>query len=188
MYERSSQKYKKTIKIIHPGELYASGNDELIGTVLGSCVAVCLFDEGKGIAGMNHFMLPGRISSRDVFSDVSARYGITAINTLIGEMERLGVEKKDLVAKIFGGGHVLASAGDIATIPADNIRIAHIMMEMEDIPIVKSDVGEHFTRKLLMDTKNGRVYLKKTVKDDVFQSIEKRDSEFAKRRFHRGNN
>ena len=83
MYLRHSSKYGKGIKIIHPGEYYVSSRDEIIGTLLGSCVSVCLIDLVSGISGLNHFMLPGRITSSNIFTDRSARYGVTAINELI---------------------------------------------------------------------------------------------------------
>ncbi len=187
MYVRHSSKYNKPVKIIHPGEYYVTGANELIGTLLGSCVAVCIHDMETHISGMNHYMLPGRISSSDIFSDRSARYGITAINELVMALEKAGVNRKTCVAKIFGGGHVLETETTSATIPMDNIRLARVMMEMEDIPITVSDVGHNYTRKLLMDARNGRVYLKKTTRDDIYETVLAREKDFARRKFHYGN-
>ena len=186
MYIRNSSRYEKPIKIIHPGEYYVSTEDELIGTLLGSCVALCLVDTVNGVAGMNHFMLPGRISNSDIFADRSARYGITAINQLVHGVHEAGAERKYLKAKIFGGGHVLDVAGSTETIPMDNIRVARVMMEMEDIEILSSEVGAHYTRKLLLDVKSGRVYLKKTSRQEVIDTIVKEEKEFMKRRYHVG--
>jgi chemotaxis protein CheD len=185
LYIRHSYKFDKEIKIIHPGEFYVSSKDELIGTLLGSCISVCLFDRVKKISGMNHFMLPGRISLNDIFKDKSARYGITAINQLLSAMFNIGADKSSLEAKIFGGGHVLESNNTI-TIPSDNIKLARVMMEFEDIPIEKSDVGMTFTRKLLMDVVTGKVYMKRTSRKEVIEDVEKRDTEFAKRSFSGG--
>lgn len=184
MYLRHSEKYGKAIKIIHPGELYVSDQDEIIGTLLGSCIAVCLLDRDAGVAGMNHFMLPGKIANQDIFSDRSARYGITAINELMHAMEKLGARRQNLVAKVFGGGHVLEGKHyESTTIPADNIRLARVMLEIEDVPITTSDVGENYTRKLLMEVKSGKVYLKKTTRKDVFDKIVLRELEYAHRSF-----
>ncbi len=183
MYVRHSLKFGKEITIIHPGEYYVSEDDEFIGTLLGSCVAVCLFDEEKSIAGMNHFMLPGKISGNDIFSDRSARYGITAINKLIESMKQNGASGKDLAAKIFGGGHVMSAGGESVTIPDENVKLARVMMEIEDIPIKDQDVGGNFTRKLLMDVKTGKVYLKKTDKTEILKTVNERDRQFAKRSF-----
>jgi chemotaxis protein CheD len=183
MYIRHSGKFQKTIRIIHPGEFYVSDEDEIIGTLLGSCIAVCLYDTHHNISGMNHFMLPGRISSSDIFADKSAKYGITAINSLIERIKKIGGVKKNLVAKIFGGGHVMHTEDDTATIPSDNIKLARIMMEIEDIPIIQSDVGEKYTRKLLMEVMTGKVFLKKTTREDVLSTVSKRDTTFARKRF-----
>ena len=182
MYIRHSNKFNKEIKIIHPGEFYISENDELIGTLLGSCVSLCLFDREKKMSGMNHFMLPGRISATDIFKDKSARYGITAINQLLSAMMSRGATKETLEAKIFGGGHVLETHHHV-TIPSDNIKLAKVMMEFEDIHIEKSDVGENYTRKLLMDVRTGKVFLKRTTRQEVYETVERRDEEFAKRSF-----
>lgn len=186
MYLKHSAKYGKSIKIIHPGEFYVSSNDEIIGTLLGSCVSVCLIDLKNGISGMNHFMLPGRITSTNIFADRSARYGVTAINELIKSLEKAGARRNNFIAKVFGGGHVLESEVKESTIPSDNIRLAMVMLEMDDIPVMASDVGENFTRKLLLDVKTGKVFLKKTTRKDVFDQITQKEIEYAQRSFVNG--
>ncbi len=183
MHIRNSSRFEKPIKIIYPGELYVSRDDEIIGTLLGSCVSVCLIDAQRSISGMNHFMLPGKISRHDIFKDRMARYGITAIKNLMQEMERFGSKKSDWVAKVFGGGKILVIEGDKNTIPEDNIRIARILLELEDIPIVKSDVGGIFTRKLLMEVKSGKVFLKKTSRNDIVEKVVHTEEEYLKRGF-----
>lgn len=89
-----------------PGEYFASGEDLVIVTVLGSCVSVCLRDPLNGIAGMNHFMLPERGLGGDPASP-SARYGSHAMELLINRMLALGASRERLQAKVFGGGSVL---------------------------------------------------------------------------------
>jgi chemotaxis protein CheD len=183
MHIRHSHKYEKEIKVIHPGEFYVSSEDEIIGTLLGSCVALCLTDLKSGIAGMNHYMLPGRISSVDIFQDKTARYGITAINMLLSTMIKNGAVKENIEAKIFGGGHVLDTNGSNAEIPNDNIKLARIMMEFEDILVTHSDVGSNYTRKLLLNVKSGKVYLKKSTREEVYNTIFSEERKFAKRTF-----
>lgn len=183
MHIRNITRFNKPVKIIYPGELYASRDDELIGTLLGSCVSVCLIDIENGIGGMNHFMLPGKISRHDIFKDRMARYGITAIYNLMREMERLGSSRKNWQAKIFGGGKILQNTSDKNTIPDDNVRVARILLEIEDIPIVKSDVGGEFTRKLLLEIKTGKVFLKKTTRDDVSYKVLQEEQEYLARSF-----
>ncbi len=180
MYIRNSHKYGKPIKIIHPGEYYISDGDEIIGTLLGSCVAVCLHEPVRCVSGMNHFMLPGRISGTDITKDPSAKYGITAINKLLQSLENTGADRARMVAKIFGGGQVLDGLIAGTTIPADNIRLARVMMEMEDIQIEEIDVGGIFTRKILMDVRTGGVYLKKSSRKDVMREVGEMDVNYAR--------
>ncbi|MBN1495944.1 MAG: chemotaxis protein CheD [Spirochaetes bacterium] len=160
MHVPHRRKFDKPVTIIQPGEYHVSDRDEMIGTLLGSCVAVCLHDPVRRVSGMNHFMLPGRIVKNDVFSAGSARYGISAITELLGMMEKRGAARRDMVAKIFGGGHVIYTALDSSTIPMDNVRLARTLLEIEDIPIVEMEVGGDSARKILMDVKSGKVFMK----------------------------
>ena len=49
------------------GEYYVTHCEEMITTVLGSCISVCIRDKAIHIGGMNHFMLPeeNRLSGDD---------------------------------------------------------------------------------------------------------------------------
>ena len=164
MHVNSRHKLGKKLNIIYPGEYYITGDDEYIGTLLGSCVSICLHDPENKIGGMNHFMLPGRISDTDIFNDSNARYGITAINTLVSEVIVKGASRKYLTAKIFGGGNimkVLNTKTRSSMIPADNVRVAKLFMEIEDIPIAAIDVCSYYTRKIIFAVDTGKVYLRK---------------------------
>ncbi|HON79575.1 MAG TPA: chemotaxis protein CheD [Spirochaetota bacterium] len=172
MYISSTVRYGKPLTIINAGEYHVSTGDEIIGTLLGSCVAVCLYDPEKGISGMNHFMLPGRIATNDPLNSPSAKYGIIAIENLIEAMVEKGARRSNLVAKVFGGGSVMNTEKKTTTIPFDNVRIAKAILEIEDIPIVKVDTGASFTRKLLMDARSGKVFLRKSTSSDVYTTLE----------------
>ena len=168
-------RFNKNITIIQPGEFHASADDDMIGTLLGSCVSVCFHDPVRHMSGMNHFLLPGRIVKADIFMDRSARYGISAINELLALMEKIGASRKDLIAKVFGGGHVIVNTFESNTIPFDNIRLARVMLEIEDIPIVEMAVGGSYARKILMDVKTGKVFLKNIIHREVVEKIDEHD-------------
>ena len=91
------------VKVL-PGEYFVSGENIVIMTVLGSCIAACLWDSRARVGGMNHFMLPESDST-----DVSGRYGSYAMELLINEMLKLGARRETMQAKIFGGGQVMAN-------------------------------------------------------------------------------
>ncbi len=163
MYIRHEARFGKNLVTINAGELYVSSEDEVIGTVLGSCVAVCLYDSKKLISGMNHFMLPGRVCKADLFADNSAKYGIVAIRELVESMEKKGARRESISAKVFGGGRVIDIDDTGSGISQDNVRLARAILEIEDISITHVDHGGNYMRKLFMDVTSGKVFLKKTI-------------------------
>lgn len=88
-----------------------------------------------------------------------------------------------MTASIYGGGHILENEMDMFTVPVENIRLAKVLLELEDIPIVDIDVGHNYTRKLYMEVRNGRIYLEKSTREDFIKKIALRDREFANNRF-----
>ena len=138
---------------IYPGKLSASKIPYHYATILGSCVAICLWDPVKHIGGMNHYMLPYWNGE----GLASPKYGNIAIEKLIRKLLYLGSKKKDIKAKIFGGASVIASTHDLYNIGERNIQIAEEMLEAENIKIIAKSVGGHLGRKILMDTSNFQI-------------------------------
>jgi len=157
---RYSQKFGRDMIIIYPGE-YHVGTFEIIATVLGSCISVCIKDRKTDIAGMNHFMLPGDVRAEDIFTSPSAKYGMFAMELLINEMVKCGGKKEAFEAKIFGGGHVLNFRKTDGNVPESNIEFVRAFLHMEQIPILKQDVGGYSGRKILFFTDTSKVLLKR---------------------------
>lgn len=168
MYEHRITGFSQDVTVIHPGEYLSTADDIIIATVLGSCVAVALRDEKAGVGGLNHFMLPGSSSERlapkgpEAFASDSAKYGMYAMELLINDMLKMGCKRERLVAKVFGGGAVLAlAAGSHNSVPKSNIDFAFKFLEAEGIPILASDVGGTSARKVLFFARDGKVLLKR---------------------------
>lgn len=157
MYTHFNYSFQKEIVTIHPGEYYVSSEDIYISTVLGSCISVALHDPQLKIGGLNHYMLPGTFKGFNT-ADKSGRYGVYAMELLINEMLKKGARRKNLRAKVFGGGNVLNSANKVGS---NNARFALQFLETEQIPIDAQDVESDIARKVLFDPITGRVYLKK---------------------------
>ena len=167
MYKRFHAQLKRPMIIIQPGEYYVTQKDEIIATVLGSCISVCLKDEKNDIAGMNHFMLPGDFRMEDVFSSQSARYGMYAMEMVLGDLIKMGGDRSNLTAKVFGGGHVLHAVNPNSNnVPSSNIQFIKAFLSMEGIPILKSDLGGRHGRKVLYLPRLGKVFVKALVSDD----------------------
>src|SRR5438270_8866832 len=85
-----------------PGQLHASRTPAQISTILGSCVAICLWDKSSKTGGMNHFLLPGSQDNQGDKESLS-RFGDVSTRALLEKLMALGCRRRDLVAKIFGG-------------------------------------------------------------------------------------
>lgn len=146
------------IKIL-PGEYYVTCQDKLVVTVLGSCVAACVYDTLRGIGGINHFMLPFDVDASDLI-DSSIRYGSHALEVLLNHLYKLGAHKEDLQAKIFGGGDVLAAA-DSHVIGERNAEFLLSYLEAEKIPVVSQSLLGSWPLKIYFFPASGRVLVKK---------------------------
>lgn len=149
---------KKRI-FIHIGGLYCSKEAVIIETILGSCVAVCLYDAEARIGGMNHILLPGRADLQHF--DAVARYGINAMELLINKMVTTGAHRSRLVAKAFGGAHVLPSIMPGLGPGDKNIEFVMNFLAMEAIPLRSYNMGGHVTRRIYFHTDTGDVFLKR---------------------------
>ncbi len=143
---------------IHIGGLHVSHEPVVLDTVLGSCIAACLYDSVAGVGGMNHFMLP---EGADPDNPLSARYGVHAMELLISELMKIGGQRRRFQAKIFGGGHVLRIRESLNGVPQSNINFIRDFLSVEQIPIVKEDLGGYHPRRVLFYTHTSRVFLKR---------------------------
>jgi chemotaxis protein CheD len=156
-----SKKYNKTVNMLRVGEYYASKNGEILLTVLGSCIATCIYDHEKKIGGMNHFLLPGMIHPDEIMASEVGRYGMYAMELLVGELIKYGAKRENLAAKIFGGGNVLEFRKSDEDVTGSNIRFAKKFLELEGIPLQKEDLGGYNGRKILFFTDTAKVLLKR---------------------------
>jgi chemotaxis protein CheD len=150
---------KRAVINIHIGDYYASKEPEIIRTVLGSCVAVCLIEPEQQIGGMNHILLPGKPDLR-LFND-SARYGINAMELLINKILNLGGKRHLLIAKAFGGGHIIPTISRENGVGGRNIKFVIDFLKNERIKIVGHDLGGRESRKIYFYTDTGEVFLKR---------------------------
>ena len=147
---------------ILPGEYYVTNNNELVTTVLGSCVSACIRDRVFGIGGMNHFMLPlsegkGWGGASD-FTSTATRFGNYAMEHMINDILKHGGHKKQLEAKIFGGGRMMDAQTDIGR---TNIDFVCSYLKTEGIPVLAQDVGDIYPRKVIYFPESGKVRVKK---------------------------
>jgi chemotaxis protein CheD len=175
MIKNNTSKFGKPLYILYPGDYFATLDDCVLGTVVGSCVAVCLYDTERGIGGMGHFIVPGAIGTEGIIVDEIARSGITSMEFLLGEIVKLGGDRRYLRAKIFGAGY-LGGKGKMKNIADGNIRFIYEYFTLEKIIVDRSDLGEDFRRRIYFSPKDGVVYrqiLKNNEDSSEFVKLEK---------------
>lgn len=164
--------------VLHPGDHYATKDDELISTLLGSCVAACLYDPVAHVAGMNHFLLANRRYAKNMPLNITdaGRYGVHAMELLINDMYRLGASKNRIRAKVFGGGAVFETiAKDNFLCVGDvNGRFIREFLKTEGIPTEAEDLGGSQGRVIRFRTDTYAVY-RKYIVSAATEKLEKKE-------------
>ncbi len=143
------------VKYLKQGELAVVAGDYKVFTLLGSCVAVVLWDEGTKIGGVNHFMLP-TWQNKGV-PDV--RYGDIAITELHDKIILAGAVKRRLIAKVFGGASLLNLDMAGFNVGQRNVEVARSILSDLNVRIVEEITGGRNGMKILFDVQTGHVKL-----------------------------
>lgn len=156
-----SKEIERQARTIHPGA-WAIEPERPLATLLGSCVAVCLFDPQVRVGGLNHFMLPSirRSHHDDVDTLLSGSF---AMESLLNALLQRGARKERLQAKAFGGGTIINTSGSTMNIGVRNATFAKEWLAREDIPLVASDFLGPWSRKVLFLPNTGDAYCRRMV-------------------------
>jgi chemotaxis protein CheD len=136
-----------------PGQLFASAERVQVTTILGSCVAVCLFDNEAQVGGVNHFLLP-------YGAPPSPRFAEHAVPQLMDRVLALGARRERLRAKLFGGACVLEALRSSSALGARNVDAARERLAAEGIPVVAEDTGGDLGRKLIFEIQTGSAWIR----------------------------
>jgi len=149
---------------ILPGEYYVTAEDEIIVTVLGSCVSACIRDKVFQIGGMNHFMLPvttvdfsTKIREKGGWSEAT-RFGSYAMEMLINDILKHGGRRQNLEIKIFGGGKIISNMTNVGE---KNVGFVEEYVRNENLALVSEDTGDIYPRKVVYHPSTGKVKVKR---------------------------
>lgn len=161
-----------------PGQFYVTQEtDEVIVTILGSCVAACIRDPLAGIGGMNHFMLPeGGARSWNGESE-SARFGNFAMEKLINELLKAGCSRASLEVKVFGGANVIQSRTAVGTGNSDFVLD---YLKAEGLRCSVQDLGGYFPRRIHYYPMTGRV-VRRFLNNSSATEVASDESAYARR-------
>jgi chemotaxis protein CheD len=159
---------RNAVKLL-PGEYFVSEDDIVLSTVLGSCIAACMWDRNARVGGMNHFMLPGDPARAGTDADpigLAGRYGVFAMEQLINELIKRGARKANLEAKLFGGGAVLRNFTAL-NVGERNAEFVLNFLRTEGIRIASKDLLDVFARRVAFFPVNGRALCRKLPQADA---------------------
>lgn len=140
--------------LLYQGDLFSSLDPCTISTVLGSCIAICLFDERLKAGGMNHFVTPMLPAG----CERCGRYGDVATFQLVQQMERLGAQRADLRAKVFGGAvPPWVKTSSPFAVGTANADAARAYLGRLRIPILAERTGGETGMRISLDTWSGAV-------------------------------
>ena len=172
-----------TVTVIS-GDYQIATRDTVLTTLLGSCVAACLYDPLQHLIGMNHFLLCGRHRDHKLplLMTDAGRYGVHAMELLINDMIENGARKRNLRAKVFGGATVLQSVGvtnQKRSVGELNAEFVREFLQQEKIPIVSEDLGGTLGRVIYFSGDDFTVYRRRIPRSNLREIIE-RDMELLR--------
>jgi len=138
---------------LKPGELCVCDRPTRVSTILGSCVAVTIFNQRLRVGAICHALLPKNPKGHDAL-----RYVDSAISSMFQKLEAMGVSKNEMEVKLLGGAHVLERNGTTQSVGQKNIETALEIMKQENLNLAVSDVGGRMGRKIHFYTHTGRVF------------------------------
>lgn len=169
--------------ILYPGDYFATEEDCVLGTVTGSCVAVCLYDSVRRIGGMGHFIVPGAMGTEGIYRDQIASHGVTSMEYITGEIVKLGGDRKYLRAKIFGASYLQDYESKIHGVSLGTMRFMHEYFTLEKIPVEVDDLGGNARRKLYFIPTTGRVFRKVLRHNEGTSEFIRLECEYIQRSF-----
>lgn len=144
--------FKNIDVFLEPGELYVTGRPCVVKTILGSCVAICLYDRKAHVGGINHYVLPTPAPN----DPPSGRYGTCSIERLVEKMLRCGASKMRLRAGVFGGARPLGGENG-PQVGAANRAIGIELLKRYTIPVMREETGGTLGRRVFFNIATGQV-------------------------------
>lgn len=145
------------------GEAKASDDAQIeLTTVLGSCVATCLFDPVARVGGMNHFLLAEPVRQTDDM-EFDEHYGLFLMELLVNEVVKIGALKRRLKARLYCGANINSALLMIGT---SNANFAREFLRREGIEKSFEDLEGRHARRVHFRPSSGLVRCRQAIGDD----------------------
>ena len=141
-------------KFLQSGQYYIATSPMILETLVGSCVAVCIYNRKNGSAAMNHFLLgrPERANNGDI-----GTFGTTSTEYIISRLLKEDPVVSHYRAQVFGGAAVLKNLQKTSDIGADNLAGAMEVLKRYHIRTQVSQTGGNRGRRICFDTDTNEI-------------------------------
>ena len=143
--------------VLNVGNIYFGQGNEVIETLLGSCVAVTFWHPQTQVGGMCHFLLASRKSTLHTRKEPNTRYGDEALNMMLKHLQHLGEPLQDYVIQVFGGGRIFSIESQLRPIGFSNSEFALQFLHEKKLGIAHKDINGNGYRYIRLDLNNGHV-------------------------------
>jgi len=142
-------------KFLKPGEFYAGCEPVIAETLVGSCVAVCLYNYKGGFGAMNHFLMDRPKNPAD--ADIGW-YGVTSTRHMIDMVLEIDSALTHYRAGVFGGAAVLDIADANSGVGAANVKMALEVLRSAHIQVARQEVGGTRGRRIRFNMHTGEIH------------------------------
>lgn len=144
--------------IVHVSDAKVSNDpgDILTTYSLGSCIAVCLYDQAACAGGMLHYQLPSSSIEPQRAKQKPFMFADTGMKLLIDKLVSMGAKKKRMSVKIAGGATMEAGPDGFNIGKRNHLAIRKILWQ-NGMFIDAEDVGGSSPRNMYMNLADGTV-------------------------------
>ncbi|MBN8221412.1 MAG: chemotaxis protein CheD [Spirochaetes bacterium] len=146
---------------LQPEEFYWGDGETRIKTLLGSCIAICMWHPTLKIGGMSHSLLPSRGDKRPKEGFAEARYVDEAVELFVAEVRRSGTQPGQYRVKIFGGANVLPSIQAEHAIGPRNYEMSKKALLRHGFSVFSEHTGGSGARNIILDLWSGETWMRK---------------------------
>jgi len=145
----------KIMQYVNTGEVSFGGIETILNSgAIGSCVVITAFDQVKKFGAMAHVMLPGTAPVKNQLH--ATRYAVNAIDEMLSQLKKLGIEKENIEICLVGGANVLKREND--TIGKDNLDSVEKLLREKQLEIKAKAIGGFERRTVTFDIGEGCIY------------------------------
>ncbi len=178
MYKHTKIADKTKRVTVQQGSFIVSNTSIVLTTLLGSCVAACLYDPVNRIIGMNHFLLANQRYPKNepLCVTEAGRYGVHAMELVINGMLQHGAERRHIRAKAFGGGSFNEPADkpdNFFCVGEVNSRFVLEFLRNDGIPLMAADLGGDRARIIHFSSDDFSVLVRRIKKQTELKVVEK---------------